>query len=398
MPSTFDVIVVGLGAMGSAACYQLAKRGCKVLGLDRFSPPHTFGSSHGQTRIIREAYFEHPLYVPLVQRAYELWADLEREAGRRLLQQTGGLMIGRPEGVVFGGSKRSAEQHNLAHEILSSSEVCRRFPALRPDDEMAAVWEPRAGILFPEACVESHLTLAKQRGALLGLDQPVVGWKPDGAGIVVQTAQGEYRANRIILSAGAWARSLLPELALPMKVERQVLHWFDPTEEAHLFRAENCPIYLWEYSENHFFYGFPDLGEGVKVARHHDGEEADPNAARREVAPDEVESMRDLVRRFLPRANGALKSSIVCLYTNTPDHHFLIGTHPEHPQVLIASPCSGHGFKFSSAIGELLADMALEGRSRVDLSLFRLERFRSTEIPPASPGVSGSQYSNERSR
>jgi sarcosine oxidase len=375
MPATFDVIVAGLGAMGSAACYQLAKRGKRVLGLDRYSPPHTLGSSHGQTRIIREAYFEDPLYVPLVQRAYELWAELEREAGRKLFQQTGGLMIGRPQGMVVSGAKRSALEHKLSYEVLSSAQVSRRFPALRPDEEMAAVWEPRAGILFPEACVESHLALARKHGAVLGLDEVVLDWKPDGTGILVKTVKGEYRAGALILAVGAWAPSLLAELSLPLKVERQVLYWFRPRTETNIFRPENCPIYLWEYAHNRTFYGFPDLGEGVKVARHHEGKEADPNNVFREVVPEEIEAMRELVRRFLPEADGALNSATVCLYTNTPDHHFLIDKHPAHSQVVIASPCSGHGFKFSSAIGEVSADLALEGKSRFDLSLFRLKRF-----------------------
>src|SRR6185369_3793454 len=195
MPENFDVIIVGLGAMGSATAYHLAKQGKRVLGLDRFSPPHTFGSSHGETRIIREAYFEHPLYVPLVQRAYELWADLERASGQRLFVQTGGLMIGRAEGVVVGGAKRSAEQHHLQHEMLSSAEVRRRFPGLQPAEEMVAVWEPRAGILFPERCIAAHLSLARQHGATSLADAPVVKWQPNGDGVSVFTAKAELSAT-----------------------------------------------------------------------------------------------------------------------------------------------------------------------------------------------------------
>lgn len=374
MLESFDAIVVGLGAMGGSAIYHLAKRGKRVLGLDRFGPPHTFGSSHGETRIIREAYYEHPLYVPLVQRAYELWDELEKEAGRQLFLQTGGLMISRPDGVVFSGAKRSADEHKLPYEVLSSAEVRRRFPALQPDDDMAAVLEPRAGILFPEACVEAHVTLAAKHGARLRLNETVLSWHSDGAGVLVKTAQGEYRGERLILSVGAWIQSLLPDLRLPLQVERQVLHWFRPARTPEIFEPKNCPVYLWGYGRNQFFYGFPALGDGVKVARHHEGKTVDVNTVRRDVSDAEVEGMREIVRRFLPAADGPLRKSTVCLYTNAPDHHFLITTHPGHRQVVIASPCSGHGFKFSSAVGEVLADLALEGESRFDLTLFQLNR------------------------
>lgn len=371
MPSHFDAIVVGLGAMGSAACYHLAKSGKKVLGLDQFAPPHTLGSTHGKTRIIREAYFEHPIYVPLVQRAYELWTDLEKESSRQLFVPTGGLMIGHPNGVVVADAKRSAAEHRLAHEVFSSAEVRRRFPALHPSDEMVAVWEPRAGVLFPEACVEAHLRFARQHGASVAVEEPALHWEADGPGVRVKTAKGVYHADQIILSVGAWIRRLLPTLNLPLQVERQVLYWFEPLRDAASFEPKHCPIYLWEYAPDRFFYGFPDQGDGVKVARHHEGEIVQPDTVCRDVRPEETLAMRELVARFLPNANGPLRSATVCLYTNTPDHHFLIDRHPEYPQVWLASPCSGHGFKFSSAIGEVLAQLLISGKSRFDLSLFR---------------------------
>ena len=370
MATRFDVIIVGLGAMGSATAYHLAKRGKKILGLDRFTPPHGFGSSHGQTRIIREAYFEHPLYVPLIQRAYELWAELEKQTGRSLLRQTGGLMIGRPDSAVVSGAKRSAEEHRLRHEILDASEVRRRFPALQPIDEMVAVWEPRAGILFPEACIEGHLGLARKHGAELHMVEPALRWEPDGNGIRVFTAKGEYPAERLVLTAGSWIQSLLSGLSLPFNVERQIQFWFEPKNAA-IFHADRCPIYIWEHEPSRYFYGFPNLGEGVKVAGHHEGEIVNPDSINREVAPKEVAAMRALVRKFLPGADGPLRTAVVCMYTNTPDHHFFIAPHPAHPQVLIASPCSGHGFKFSSVIGEVLADLLAGGRCGFDLGLFR---------------------------
>ena len=226
MPSSYDVIVVGLGAMGSSTAYHLARRGQRVLGLDRFTPPHTQGSSHGQTRIIREAYHEHPLYVPLVQRAYELWTDLEKETGQRLFVKTGGLIIGPPDGSVVRGAQRSAEEHHLNYEVLSSAEVRTRFPALNPSDGMIAIWEPRAGILFPEACVASHLALAGKHGAEVWFQEPVRSWEPHRSGVRVQTETATYEAGRLVLTAGAWIRSLLPGCNLPLVVERQVLYWF----------------------------------------------------------------------------------------------------------------------------------------------------------------------------
>ena len=374
METTFDVIVVGLGAMGSAAAYHLTRQGRRVLGLDRFSPPHALGSSHGQTRIIREAYFEDPRYVPLVQRAYELWTALEREAERRLLLETGGLMIGRPDSTVVRGARRSAETHGLRHELLAAAEVRRRFPALRPDDDMVAVWEPRAGILIPEACVAAHLAMARRHGATLRVDEPVLRWEPDGGGVRVASAQGVYAAGQLVLSAGSWLTSLLPDLALPLTVERQPLYWFEACRNAAHFAPERLPIHLWEHAPQRYLYGFPDLGDGVKVARHHEGRLTDPDAVDREVHAEEVEAMRGLVRRYVPDADGPLRSTAVCLYTNTPDDHFLIDRHPAHEQVVVASPCSGHGFKFASAIGEALAELLSEGRTRLDLSLFE-QRF-----------------------
>jgi sarcosine oxidase len=375
MPERFDAIVVGLGAMGSAAVYHLAKSGRKVLGIDRFAPPHTLGSSHGQTRIIREAYFEHPTYVPIVQRAYVLWDELAREAGAELLLKTGGLMIGRPDSVVFSGARRSADTHRLPHEILSADEVRRRFPALRPDDDMSAILEPRAGLLFPERCVAAHLSLAVRYGAKVRTEEPMHRWEGTASGVTIVTTRGEYHADHLILCAGSWITQLVPELKLPFNVERQVLFWFESTTSPALFYPERCPIHLWQFGDRRFFYGFPDLGEGVKVACHHDGEFTSPDQICRDVTSAEIEAMRSVVKRYVPGANGPLRSATVCMYTNTPDEHFWIDWHPGCPRVLIASPCSGHGFKFSSAIGEILCQLVADGRTQFDLSLFRARSF-----------------------
>lgn len=376
MKQTFDVIIIGLGAMGSAAAYHLAIRGQKVLGLDRFSPPHAFGSSHGQTRIIREAYFEHPAYVPLVQRAYENWAALEREVGQQLFLQTGGLMLGPPEGVLVTGARRSAQMHHLPHEILSAHEIRQRFPAFKPADGTVAVWEPRAGIVFPERCIAAHLQMAQRHGAMLHVDEAAAQWEADGEGVRVLTAKGEYRAQHLLISAGAWIGQFTADLNLPLKIERQVLLWFNPIHDPAHFTPHACPIYIWEHEANRFIYGFPNLGEGVKIGIHHEGANADPDLIRREVGADDIAALRVILRRVLPALDTAPRAAAVCMYTNTPDANFLLDFHPHHPQALLASLCSGHGFKFSSAFGEILADLLLTGRSRFDLSLFRLARLR----------------------
>jgi sarcosine oxidase len=374
MAKRADVVVVGLGAMGSAVARALAQRGQRVVGLDRFSPPHGLGSSHGRSRIIREAYFEHPAYVPLVQRAYELWAELEGEAARPLWRLTGGLMAGPPDGVLVRGARRSAELHGLPYEDLSAVEIARRFPAFAPEPGMVGVLEPRAGVLFPEACIEAALQSAARAGAELRADDEVQAWRAEGSGVAVRSARGSWSAGRLVIAAGAWIRRLLPDL--PLTVARQVLHWFEPLRDAAAFAPEVCPISLWEVEDGRIFYAFPDLGDGVKAAIHHEGETTDPEHVRRDVTAEDEAAVRPLVARLLPAAAGRRLESCVCLYTNTPDHDFLIDRHPEHEQVFMVSPCSGHGFKFSPVIGEIVADLVTRGVSRFDLQPFSLERFR----------------------
>ena len=377
MTDSFDVAVVGLGAMGSAAAYHLARSGLNVLGLDRYAPPHLLGSSHGETRIIREAYAEHPSYVPIVQRAYELWTELEQDTGRELLLQTAGLTIGPPDGDNVSGAELSARRHRLPYERLTAQEVARRYPGLRPEEGTVGVKDPRAGVLYPDACILAHIQMAKQRGATLRLQEPVTSWTADGEGVSVATSQDQYRADRLVLSAGAWVRSLTAELELPLEVERQVLVWFEPAANPEHFTPQRCPIFIVEHDDGQIFYGFPDLGQGVKVARLHQGEPTHPDALRRDVGPDDTDPVRALLARFLPDAAGPQRAAQACMFTNTPDYHFLIDHHPVYPQVVIASPCSGHGFKFASAIGEIAADLVIDGRSRFDLSLFALDRFAS---------------------
>lgn len=378
MPAHYDVAIIGLGAMGSAAAYHLARRGRRVLGLDQFTPPHTQGSSHGKTRIIREAYFEHPQYVPIVQHAYTCWERLEAESGERLFEKTGGLMIGAPDSRVVSGARTSAELHGLPYEELAAGEVRRRYPALQVAGDMIALLEPRAGMLFPERAIETHLRLATKLGATLRTSETVTSWHAGASDVTVATPGGRYTAERLIIAAGAWLPALAPELTLPLTVERVVMHWFDPRDQAARFVPDRLPIFMVEYAPGLMFYGFPARLEGVKVAKHHQGEQTDPASVVRDVAPEEVDAMRSLTARFLPGLSDAWLRSCVCLYTNTPDQDFVIDAHPGHSQVLIVSACSGHGFKFSSAIGEIAADLVTESRSAFDLTPFRLSRFAST--------------------
>ncbi len=370
---TFDTVVIGLGAMGSAALYHLATRGVRALGIDRYAPPHIHGSTHGRTRIIREAYYEHPCYVPIVQRAYALWGALEREAGEPLFARTGGLMIGPPEGSLFAGALRSATEHGLAHTILSPDEVHARYPGFRVPEGSMALLEPRAGLLFPEKCVETHLALAQRAGATIRTGVTVAGWDAD-QGIEVRTDAGTFRGNSLILAAGPWLPTLVPELDLPLEIERQLFHWFEPASHAAWYDAAHSPISLIEYADDRFFATFPDVGDGVKAGIHHEGATIDPDAPREAATEAEGAEMHGLLARYLPQAAGRILDRATCVYTNTPDHDFLIDTHPAHSSVIIASPCSGHGFKFSSAIGEILADLVTTGETSFDLGPFALSR------------------------
>jgi sarcosine oxidase len=371
----YDVIVVGLGAVGSAALYSLAKARRRVLGIDRFAPPHTLGSSHGRTRIIREAYFEHPAYVPIVRRAFDLWRELERAVGKPLYTKTRGITIGAEDGALVRGARASAEMHKVPHRVLTAPQIHRYFPGLQPFDEMVGVVEERAGVLFPEECISALLGRAAKEGADVKTDAVVLGWDAGDGGVRVRTSAGEFRARQLVLSGGAWMRTLVPELARVLKVVRQPIHWFEPARPEE-FAAGKCPVTLWEYAPNRVFYTLPDFGDGVKAAVHYDGEPVDPDRVDRETSPEENARITDLLRRFMPHAKGHIKASQVCLYTNTPDLHFVIDVHPAHPkQVVVVSACSGHGFKFATAIGEIVTELLAGVKPRFDLSMFRMTRF-----------------------
>jgi sarcosine oxidase len=368
----WDVIVTGLGAMGSAAVRELARRGLRVLGIDRYEPPHARGSTHGRTRIIREAYFEHPAYVPLVQRAAELWERLGSEVGHDVLVRTGGLMIGPAQGTLVAGARASADRHGLPYELLTPPEVRSRFPALDPDSRMVALHEPRAGVLFPEACVRALLVRALTDGAELTVYDAMLSWRVEGGVVRVATPLGEHVADRLVLTLGPWLPEHLKGVSVPLVIERQMQHWFEPRENADWCRPDRMPIALWQLPDNdRVFYTLPDFGDGVKVAIHHEGEPTDPDRVQRTVSDEEDERVRALVARFLPAAAGAIRERAVCLYANTPDGHFLLDRHPAHPEVLIVSACSGHGFKFATVIGEVVAQLVADETPSLDLSLFR---------------------------
>ena len=371
----FDVIVAGLGAMGSATACQLALRGKKVLGLDRWSPGHRYGSSHGDSRIIREMYFEHPMYVPLLGRAYELWDELGERAAEDLLNIHAGLMIGREDGMLVTGTLRSAREHYLAHEVLSRAEVKRRYPAFDIGRDLVAVVDPRAGWLDPEKCNGAHLKVAQQMGADLRFDEPVVSWTAHDHGVSVTTSQATYTAERLVLCAGARTASLVPELKLNLEIERQAVFWME-VPDTHRYHPDAFPIWAYEYKPGHICYGFPNLPRGVKASVMHSGESVkDPDHVRRTIDDDEARALRNAIVSVLPELSRApIRENDVCLFTNTPDHDFVIDFHPDHQRVLISSACSGHGFKFASAIGEIQADLILDGKSRFDLSPFAIDR------------------------
>jgi sarcosine oxidase len=370
---TFDTIIVGLGGAGSAAAYHLARRGLRVLGLEQFTPLHDRGSSHGHTRVIRQAYFEHPDYVPLLLRAYELWAELERERGVELMLTRGGLMIGRPDSDVVAGSSRSAQLHDLPHELLSPTDVRSRFPAFHLGPDEVALYEPRAGLLFPEDCIRAHLDAASAYGAELRFEEPVTAWEADDSGVTVRTGQGTYEAGALVMTAGPWTARLLADLALPLSVERQVVFWFEP-RSPEIFAPQRFPVFIWEVSGG-TFYGIPAVrGQGVKIARHHRGEITHLDTVA-PAHPSEAEWVRRQIGRRLPEADSGLQATTTCLYTNTPDEHFVIDRHPHHPNVVFASACSGHGFKFTCVVGQALADLATDGRTDLPIGFLTLSRF-----------------------
>jgi sarcosine oxidase len=381
--SRHDVIIAGAGGMGSAAAFHLARRfrngGQRVLAIDAFEPPHEMGSSHGLTRIIRLAYHEDPSYVPLLRRAYELWRDLERASGQRVLTITGSLELGPPGSAAVADALASCHEHDIPHDVLSAREIMARFPAYRIPDDYAGLLQPDGGFLDPEGCIAAHLKLAQALGAELHTGERVVEWEPQGDGVRVRTGRGEYEAGRLIITAGAWLPKVAPRFAPVASPERNALAWFRP-QRPDLFEPSAFPVFIFDDGDSGWFYGFPMHGlPGLKVGKHHHFREVvDPDTVDRTPRPQDEAALRRFAERYFPEGAGETLRLATCLYTNTPDGHFLIDRHPDCPQVIIGGGFSGHGYKFCSLVGEVLADLALDGKTRHDIHLFRAGRFSET--------------------
>jgi sarcosine oxidase len=373
---TYDAIVIGAGGMGSATVYHLARRGLRVLGLERFSVPHDLGSSHGESRIIRLAYAEHPAYVPLLRRAYELWRELENRAGEKLLIVTGGIDAGGEDSATVQGSLASCALHHLPHERLDAAQARRRFPGYRLAPDMIAIYQPDAGFLLPERCVAAHVALARTLGADVHTQERVVRWSADDRSVSVETENATYRARKLVVAAGPWARTLVPGLERLAVPERQVMLWTAPLEPEH-FRCESFPVFNMEAPEGRF-YGFPAYGEsGFKIGKynHRREEVEDPDRMNRVCDAADEDVLREGIRRYFPDANGTTLAMKPCLFTNSPDEHFILDVLPGEANVVVAAGFSGHGFKFCSVVGEIMADLVVDGGTRHDVSLFRIGRF-----------------------
>jgi sarcosine oxidase len=372
----YDVAIIGLGAMGSAALHRLALRNVRAIGIDARTPGHTEGSSHGETRVIRLGYFEHPSYVPLVREAYTLWRALERETGVNLLTVTGIVEIGAPESALIRGTLESSRLHNLPHDILNAEDLMKRFPAFRVSADHIGVYQPDAGFLAAEQAIAAQIAAARAVGAAIKTQSKVSRIEQSPRGVRIVMADGIIEAGKVIVAAGPWLKQLLPDLPAPIHVTRQVLGWFRPRDAAP-FTPDQFPVFLFE-SRHGVHYGFPPNADGnLKISKHHHFSEAtDPETCDRTVSARDEKGIRDFIADHLPAANGPMVDATTCLYTMTPDEDFIIDRLPGNPNVLIASPCSGHGFKFAPVIGDILADLATLGATQRDISRFSLSRFR----------------------
>jgi sarcosine oxidase len=378
---TSDAIVIGLGAHGSAAALALARRGLRVLGIEAGERGHSLGSSGGHSRMIRRAYFEDPGYLPLLSAAWERWDALAAATGEPLVEVTGGLYAGPADSEVFGGSVASARDQGLAHEVLDAAEIRRRWPVFTVEDEVGGLYDPGAGMIRPDRAIEAQLRLAEDAGAEVRFSERAINWRPapggGGSGLEVETDTDTFRAQSLVIAAGAWTGSFVQDLELPLEVERLPVLWFEPTIDPADLSSDRLPVWLLD-TDGGTFYGFPyDPAVGLKVSRHHSGEPCDPDSVDRSLHPADVERVRAFSRRNMPAADGPLRTSTVCLYTNTPDFDFVIDVHPSVSGVAFASACSGHGFKFAPVVGEILADLATTGSTAHDIEQFRASRFIS---------------------
>jgi sarcosine oxidase len=369
--NAYDVIVVGLGGMGSAAAYHLARRGIRVLGLEKFTPAHDRGSSHGGSRVIRQSYFEDPAYVPLLLRAYELWEELAAGSGKEVFRLTGGLFLGAPDCLTVAGTRRAAEEWSLPHEMLDAGEIRRRFPTFTPPPSDVALYEANTGFARPEMTVQAHLDLAAHKGATLRFGEEVQEWSDGPSGVTVTTGAGTYTGGQLVICPGAWAPELLSELGIPITIERQVQCWLDPVGGTAAF--ENHPIFIVENDRGQQIYGFPAIDGpdgGVKVAFFREGQVCTPETIDRVVHQNEIDAVRDRVGALVPALTGPAVHTATCMYSNTPDEHFVITRHPDYANVTVACGFSGHGFKFVPVVGEILADLATTGTTAHPIGLF----------------------------
>jgi monomeric sarcosine oxidase len=376
----YDAIVLGAGGVGSAALYHLAARGARVIGIDQLHPPHDHGSSHGQTRVIRQAYFEHPNYVPLLRESYRLWRELEARVDGHLFHQIGLVEIGPENGIVVPGVLRAAEEHNLAVESLTARDVERRWPGLHVSGDLVGVFEPTAGYLLVEDCVEAHLSAAEAAGAELRIDRAIelgdgCPWSADDRGVRLNLLHNQQmEADRLIVCAGAWASEVLADLAIKLTVLRKSLFWFK-TNSTDLDVASGMPVYLFELADG-IFYGFPKLDpRGVKVAEHTGGRVVRPGSQDRSPDPIEQDRLMKFLKAYLPGATNEVSAHTACLYTMSPDEHFIVDRHPQYPDVVFAAGLSGHGFKFAPVLGKALAEMALDGGTALPIDFLSARRF-----------------------
>jgi sarcosine oxidase len=379
MPSAttgYDVIVVGLGGMGSAAAYHLAARGCRVLGLEQHEPAHDKGSSHGGSRIIRQTYFEDPGYVPLLLRAYELWEKLAADAQRDVYRLTGGLFMGPPDCLTVSGSVRTSRQWDLPHEVLDAAEINARFPNFTPAPGDIALYEAKAGFARPELTVRAHLDLAEKSGATLQFGEPVLDWNQTRAGVRVTTGGGSYTAEQLVICPGPWAPQVLDQLGVPITVERAVMYWLDPIGGVSGF--QDHPIFIDENASGIQLYGFPAIDGprgGVKVAFARKGIPCTPDTIDRVVHEQEISELTARVKELLPALAGTCLRTATCMYSNTPDRNFVIARHPQCADVTVACGFSGHGFKFVPVVGEILADLVIDHATDHPISMFDPQRF-----------------------
>lgn len=371
---TYDVIVLGTGGVGSAAFYHLARRGVRALGLDRFPPGHDRGSSHGESRIIRRSYFEHPDYVPLLDSAYALWNELDAARGEELFHRTGQIYFGPSDGVVLSGVLASANQHGIDVRQLTTADAKKEFPGYQAPEGARVLFEPDAGYLLVEECVRAHIEEAIKLGARHRHGEVIQGWSANAAGVTVETDKGRYSAGRLIVAAGCWTRDLLSELGVRLRVLRKHLHWY-ATDSSDYLEPNGCPCFFFEVNGG-YFYGMPARSElGIKVAEHSGGREiADPLSDLRELDPTDVERIEFFLVQCLPGVSRRRTRHEVCFYTMSPDEHFIVDRHPNHPSVVFAAGLSGHGFKFTASLGKALAELTLDGAARVDLRFLRLDR------------------------